>query len=94
MGSCTSPGRYGVWFAASVKFLIPFGVLVSLGSLAPRRAAAPEASRQWVIAVEQVSTPAASVFRVDAPVERGHADWIGIGAVILWACGFAGVAGI
>ena len=29
--------RYGLWFAASVKFLIPFSLLVGLGSLLPSR---------------------------------------------------------
>ena len=30
--------RYWVWFSASVKFLVPFALLVSLGSLMPRPA--------------------------------------------------------
>ena len=30
--------RYWLWFAASMKFLVPFTALVSLGSLAPRPA--------------------------------------------------------
>ena len=31
--------RYWVWFTASAKFLIPFSLLVGLGTLAPRHSA-------------------------------------------------------
>jgi bla regulator protein BlaR1 len=31
--------RYWVWFMASVKFLIPFSLLVGLGTLTPHHAA-------------------------------------------------------
>src|SRR5262249_49268935 len=33
--------RYALWFAASVKFLVPFSLLVSLGALVPIRTAQP-----------------------------------------------------
>ena len=49
--------RYGLWLAASVKFLIPFSLLVGLGShLARPRAAAPPESG-FYSAMEEISQP-------------------------------------
>jgi uncharacterized protein (TIGR03435 family) len=49
--------RYGLWLAASVKFLIPFSLLVGLGShLARPRAAAPLESG-FCSAMEEISQP-------------------------------------
>ena len=49
--------RYGLWLAASVKFLIPFSLLVGLGSHLPwaRSSAGPKAGLSFVI--EEVSQP-------------------------------------
>jgi uncharacterized protein (TIGR03435 family) len=49
--------RYWLWLAASVKFLLPFSLLVSAGTeLAQRTAPAIEAP-QWSLAVERISQP-------------------------------------
>src|SRR5215831_15248899 len=49
--------RYGLWLAASVKFLIPFSLLVGLGSHLPwaRRLAGTKAGLSF--AIEEVSQP-------------------------------------
>lgn len=49
--------RYGLWLAASVKFLIPFSLLVGLGSHLPwaRRSAGTKAGLSF--AIEEVSQP-------------------------------------
>ena len=47
--------RYWIWFAASAKFLIPFSLLVGLGTLVPHRAAAPAVRTEWMIAVQELS---------------------------------------
>ena len=49
--------RYWVWFAASAKFLIPFSLLVGLGTLMPHPAAAPPIRTEWVAALQEFSQP-------------------------------------
>ena len=49
--------RYGLWLAASVKFLVPFSLLIALGThLASPRFVAP-AETGYFFAVEEVSQP-------------------------------------
>jgi bla regulator protein blaR1 len=87
--------RYAIWFLASVKFLVPFSILAGIGALAPRRMAAPPA-QVWVRAAEEIGRPfttlPAAATRLALPAE-GHSpnDWW-VGALALWACGFAAVA--
>jgi uncharacterized protein (TIGR03435 family) len=91
--------RYGLWLAASVKFLIPFAFLVGLGShLAALRAAAPVASG-FYSAMEEISQPFTQpAARSQAPREsRGPAQSAGLRyrlarglpavLVAVWACG-------
>ena len=49
--------RYWVWFAGSVKFLVPFAVLAGLGALAPRPVVVSPVSREWLVAVELAGEP-------------------------------------
>lgn len=50
--------RHVLWLAASVKFLVPFALLVNLGSfLAPARHSVTAAAPSIYVAVEQVSQP-------------------------------------
>src|SRR5260370_13103112 len=86
--------RYFVWLAASAKFLIPFSLLVGLGTLVPHPAAAPVVSTEWMTAVQEFSRPftfpatAAHAARAAGVTEHGYlraAVWI------LWACGFLAV---
>src|ERR1035441_6323880 len=84
--------RYWLWFSASVKFFVPFALLVYLGSHlgwvpAARSIAAPAVS----IAMAQIAQPFPEVLRT-APVTPRHTDWIPIAMLGVWACGFAGVA--
>ena len=90
--------RYWVWFVASVKFLVPFSVLMEMGawlrSFIPATAARPSVAR----VVEQVAQPFArgTVFEGSgsavAAVTAHQANfWPGLLAVI-WACGVAVVA--
>ena len=87
--------RYGLWFSASIKFLVPFSLLVSLGS-----------HLQWAPAAHKIATqigaPAVSftMVRITRPFPpatpvrstRGNPDWVPIAAFGVWVCGFAGVA--
>lgn len=52
--------RYWLWLAASLKFLIPFSVLVETGSHLWRRTAAEIDPSQWAFAAKQISQPFAA----------------------------------
>jgi RND family efflux transporter MFP subunit len=80
--------RFGLWLSASIKFLVPFALLMSLGSQvgsAPvaRKIAAPSISS----AIVEFSQPFPSM-----PSTPGASDWAVIAIFGIWACGFAGVA--
>jgi bla regulator protein BlaR1 len=90
--------RYGLWLAASVKFLIPFALLVGLGGwigglLAQVHGAAQtQGGFYWV---EQVSEP----FRSSAPVAHMTSAAFLLSVlpavlVLLWLCGVAAVLGL
>ena len=83
--------RYGLWLAASVKFLIPFAMLVSFGHQLEWRRAASIAHSPIPIAVEQISqpfVPPASWERRAAPTAESRVSAVLLG---IWICGFAAV---
>src|SRR5271167_4567054 len=49
--------RYGLWLAASVKFLIPFSLLIGLGSLLARPHALASTNAGLYFAMNEVSQP-------------------------------------
>ncbi len=53
----SAQGRYWIWFAASVKFLIPFAALGSLGAQFQWRAALPATPAEWTFFIESASQP-------------------------------------
>jgi uncharacterized protein (TIGR03435 family) len=82
--------RYWLWFSASLKFLLPIALLMSLGSRfewTPASAPSPAVS----LAMEQVTEPFPQTvtFAAQAP---GARNWAPIALVTLWACGFAVIA--
>lgn len=86
--------RYWVWFAASAKFLLPFSVLVGIGTLAPHRAATALRPTAWVAAVEEIGQPlvlSAAVETATPAATAARADLLLVAAA-LWACGFLAVA--
>src|SRR5580658_4502193 len=83
--------RYGLWLAASVKFLVPFALLVSIGNQFQWRAAASIAQSAVPVAMKQISQPFALPASTPAlplapAVSRVPAVLSGI-----WFCGFAAV---
>lgn len=83
--------RYWLWFSASVKFLIPFSLLMSLGS-----------HLEWAPAAREVTAPAISftMTQIAHPFPRalplipsapGTTGWIPIAIFSAWACGFAAI---
>jgi len=91
--------RYGIWFIASAKFLIPFSMLVGLGTLVPRHAATPAIQTRWMANVEQVEQAAQPLAtlpnlaaRVVITAEGTHQNYFQASALALWASGFAAIA--
>jgi beta-lactamase regulating signal transducer with metallopeptidase domain/protein involved in polysaccharide export with SLBB domain len=87
-----APVRYGLWFAASVKFLIPFSLLVTIGNHFEWRAAPVAARAQFISVIHEVSQPFAPA--APAPVSAKKASAVVSGPTILlmvWLCGFATV---
>ncbi len=52
--------RYAIWLAASLKFLIPFAALTSLGAQLEWREALPQVSTEWAAAIGALSQPLAT----------------------------------
>jgi len=82
--------RYWLWFSASRKFLIPFVLLLSLGShlerTPPLEIAAP-------VAAPAVSLQISEPFLDAAPLSpaRQTTDWRGLTLLGLWMSGFAAI---
>ena len=72
--------RYWLWWVASAKFLIPFALLVQIGSLLAPETAPFVVSEYWVIVTGAIAMP------VDQP---GLSLWLGLTLLVVWAIGFA-----
>ncbi len=87
-----APVRFWLWFSASLKFLLPFSLLLSLGS---RLEWAPVAQKMATPAVAstmtQISEPFSAAVTIPPSAYAGH-DWASIAIVGLWFCGFSAVA--
>jgi bla regulator protein blaR1 len=85
--------RYSLWWIASLKFLIPFSLLVSLGSqlhLPPAKQIAP--SPVVLQTIEQMSEPFFFDTSAVPPSPQPHADWILPAAGAAWLCGLVAIA--
>jgi bla regulator protein blaR1 len=77
--------RYWVWLAASVKFLVPFSLLVGVAELAPKHTARPMVQTEWVVAVEEVARPLTTVPVMATRVDRDYSAVLWLA----WALGFS-----
>jgi uncharacterized protein (TIGR03435 family) len=85
--------RYGLWLAASVKFLIPFSLLVGLGGLLPRpRPAVIQPQMTVYSAIDVASQPFRATMSI--PSSTHDASWMDrvvalVPAVLaaVWLCG-------
>ncbi|HKD07817.1 MAG TPA: M56 and DUF3738 domain-containing protein [Bryobacteraceae bacterium] len=79
--------RYRLWLAASVKFLLPFSLLVSAGTELAHRSAPGIAPPQWSSAVDQMSRPFSA--STSAPHIAPSAAASPLPAILLgiWICG-------
>jgi uncharacterized protein (TIGR03435 family) len=89
--------RYWVWLSASVKFLIPFALLMNLGNslwsiFAGKKIAAELAPRAVSLTVQQIAQPFPEASPFAPATSLTHAaDWISIAIFGVWVCGFLGV---
>src|SRR3984957_11968300 len=84
--------RHWLWFSASLKFFVPFALLLSLGShlkLAP--AAKTIATEPVSITIVQMAEPfpVASSF---VPPAQSTVHWVPLAIFGVWLCGFAAIA--
>jgi len=79
--------RFGLWFTASLKFFVPFALLMHLGSWAKPAPAGPSVSA----VVWQISEPF-SAGPARAASATASRDWVPAVLGGVWLCGFAGVA--
>src|SRR5262249_58664636 len=82
--------RYRLWLAASVKFLVPFSVLVIAGSQFGWRGTPAVRQAPFTLAMEQISqpfaVPAESVREVTATASSNPVPAL---LFSVWFCGFA-----
>src|SRR6185312_11232636 len=84
--------RYALWLAASLKFLVPFALLIVLGTnlsqLLPTRNAAPEVSGPVISqTIVQIAQPVSDAFSF-APVQQYATNWLFLALIAAWSCGF------
>lgn len=83
--------RFALWFSASVKFLIPFSLLIGAGShFGGVRAASPivPTVSDAIVAIAEPFPDA----RVGAPLVQHETDWVLVAILSAWMCGAAVVA--
>src|SRR5271169_4097155 len=83
--------RYGVWLAASVKFLVPFALLVSVGNQFPWRKAGSIAQSSLPLAMEQISQPFARSSPAPLLIVPSMGSRVPEILLGIWFCGFAAV---
>ena len=89
--------RHRIWLIASMKFLVPLSVLMSIGSLLPPIAPAmPVTDATTVsdlsITVDRIAQPFTSNELTETlPTSQAEASWITPAIVGVWACGFLAV---
>lgn len=82
--------RYWVWFAASVKFLLPFSLLIAAGELLRSLIPAPSPRPAVASVMQQVTQPFEQTQFFDAgnaTVAAQHESWLPVLLLAAWACG-------
>ncbi len=80
--------RHGLWLAASVKFLVPFSLLIGLGSQVEWRQA-PVVPQPRLNVVEQISEPLAILASPARLLAQRAPSRFPVVLFSLWLCGFA-----
>jgi uncharacterized protein (TIGR03435 family) len=82
--------RHWVWLAASIKFLLPFSLLVALGGQFTWRTAPAIARPAMALAIEQTTRPFVAPMPSAPAVPRASFDPTPVLAIV-WACGVLAV---
>jgi bla regulator protein BlaR1 len=77
--------RYALWLSASVKFLIPFSLLIAAGSHFGRRTVVVSAHFAPSPLIAQIAEP----FVTPVPAQPAPVNWLLIALAIIWIIGFA-----
>ena len=77
--------RYWIWLSASLKFLTPLALLVSLGSMVPRPAQRPVPVLAGTFA--QIAEPFTPPSYSTVPAHTSK-DWTPVAICVVWALGF------
>jgi bla regulator protein blaR1 len=89
------PGvRYWLWFSASLKFLVPFSLLVSIGSALPWTATAMPVASDLSGIFAQIGQPfldSSSFDRIAARPVPDHTGWMTLAVIAIWASGSLGL---
>jgi uncharacterized protein (TIGR03435 family) len=85
--------RYGLWLASSIKFLIPFSLLIGIGSHLAKPRVVPPTEPGLFFAMEQVSQPFTPAAHVIPPVVHSTTSpnlvhLLPAILVAIWFCGF------
>ena len=86
--------RYGLWLAASVKFLVPFATLAAVGGLLEwQKAPAPIRSVVASPGVRDFNAPFAAMWVDSTPMVTAVAQpqWIAAILFTVWVCGFTAI---
>jgi len=85
--------RYWVWLSASLKFLIPFALLVSLGSVVPRPTRHPVSVPAPVFpnTLVQIAEPFSPALKATVPAHVSL-HWARVAIAFVWALGFCAIA--
>ena len=81
--------RYWIWLSASLKFLIPFALLVNLGSVVPQPPRHPVSVAAPVFpdTLVQIAEPFSPILKVGVPLSA-PVHWGPIAIGVVWALGF------
>jgi bla regulator protein blaR1 len=86
--------RHWVWLAASWKFLVPFSLLISVGSQMHWRTAPQAMQLNLSVVIDEVSRPFTAPAASLAPMTAAPPATSAVPALLwtLWACGFLGIS--
>lgn len=85
--------RYWLWFSASVKFFVPFSLLVDLGSYIGWAPAAKSVATPAVsFTVVQITQPFPNVLQSSSSGSSAAVDWVPLLIFGGWLCGFLAIA--
>jgi bla regulator protein blaR1 len=84
--------RYWLWLSASLKFFVPFSLLMSLGSHLRWPPTAMQTATETVsVRLAQITQPFPDSLSF-VPAAPGSFDWTAFAIPLVWACGFAAIA--